>query len=440
MTQSNYRTSGGVTRRTVLRAGTVAAALGLSGCARWGFSDADTRLKFWNMPWGQTNFTPLDREITLGYEPEAGTPPAAYQVIQWANFIQTFTSAVASRTGPAVSSGGGTLAFQFESQGAIAYADGLLESWRANGLYDDFLPGLLETMRVPNGFAAVPYNLDMRVLWYNRTLLERAGVEPPTDWQSYLDACAALKRIDVYGYGTGSGAGSFTGSHALTSWMINNGGGLFNENQEPACVTDQNIEAMEFVLEMVHKGYVDPRSPTYTSDNVMTQWQQHRFGMGYDTGGLANNVGGAVKDELEVMSPLRGPSGDQGALFFPNNIMMYTDSPSQQASEAFMTYYFQNMTPLWTENTGIGLPPLRSITQTDEFQADRNSVKIIDEWQPVARTWAAPGGDALFIGVTAVDATPMMITFTQSILSGQTDATTALTRLQREIEASISNA
>ncbi|GAA4428569.1 extracellular solute-binding protein [Georgenia halophila] len=415
------------------------AALGLSSCARWGFSGSDTRLKFWNMPWGQTNFSEVDRAITLGYEPEPGTPPSSYQVIQWANFIQTFTSAVASRTGPAVSSGGSTLAFQFETQGAIAYADNLIDSWKSNGLYDDFLPGLLETMRVANGYAAVPYNLDMRVIWYNRTLMEKAGAEPPTDWQSYLDACAALKKIGVYGYGTGSGAGSFTGSHALTSWMINNGGGLFDANQEPACVTPQNIEAMEFVLEMVHKGYADPRSPTYTSDNVLTQWKQRTFGMGYDTGGLANNAGGAIKDELEVLSPPTGPSGDKGALFFPNNIMMYRDTPSQQASEAFMTYYFQNMAPLWTENTGIGLPPLKSITQTNEFQADKNNTKIIEEWQPVARTWAAPGGDALFFGVTAVDATPVMTNFTQSILSGQTDARAALARLQREVEATISN-
>src|SRR3712207_6946720 len=49
-----------------------------------------------------------------------------------------------------------------------------------------------------------------------------------------------------------------TGTHALVSWMINNGGGLFDEDQQPNVVTPENIEAMEFVLEMVKKGYVDP--------------------------------------------------------------------------------------------------------------------------------------------------------------------------------------
>lgn len=423
-----------ISRRSLLGAATATVgAPALAGCARFGFSGEPESLKFWNMPFGQTSFTPTDREITLGYRPPPGTPPATYQVIQWANFIQTFTSAVASHTGPAVSSGGGTQAFQFEAQDAIVYADEMLQDWKDNGLYDDFLPGLLETMRVSRGYAAIPYNLDMRVIWYNRSLLDRAGAEPPTDWQSYLDTAAALKKIDVYGYGTGAGAGSYTAGHALLCWMINNGGGVFDEEQQPNCLTPENIEAIDFVLEMVHKGYVDPRSSSYTSDNVQSQWEARKFGMGYDTSGLDDNVSGDVGKELAVASPLTGPSGDKGAIYFPNNIMMYKDSPSQRGSEAFVTYYYQNMAPLWTQQTGIGLPPLKSIARTQGFRANRNKVKMIDEWQPVARTFAAPGGDALFLNVTTVDATPTMDRFTQSVLGGQTDAKTALRTLQNDI-------
>ena len=93
------------------------------------------------MPWGGTTFNPMDQKITEAYAPEGGLPKVTYQVIQWANFNQTFASAVASKTNPAVSSGGGTQVFQYEAQGGIAYADKLYETWKTNGLYDDFLPG-----------------------------------------------------------------------------------------------------------------------------------------------------------------------------------------------------------------------------------------------------------------------------------------------------------
>ncbi|SDD77752.1 ABC transporter substrate-binding protein [Auraticoccus monumenti] len=421
-----------------LSAGAVLAACQSGGGEGGGGGGGSTEpISFWNMPWGNDEFNPTDEEIVTGYVPADGLPTATYQTVQWANFTQTFSSAVASQTGPAVSSGGGTQAFLFEEQGAIAYADDLLESWKGNGLYEDFLPGLIDTMQTERGYAAVPYNLDMRVLWVNPTLLEEAGTEAPTDWQSFLDACEALKAIDVYGYGDGSGSGRFTGGHILVSWMIGNGGGLFNAEQQPDCVTPANIEAMEFVLECVSKGYVDPASATYTSDNVQEQWRARRFGMGFDGAGLAANIGGEVGEEIVVNSPLTSPAGVQGMLYFPNNIMMYQDTPSQEGSEAFVTYYYQNMARLWTEGTGIGLPPLISITETPEFQEDANNVKIISEYQPIARTWAAPGGAALFQGVTSVDATPIIDTFTQSILTGATDARSALEALQAGIQDAI---
>jgi multiple sugar transport system substrate-binding protein len=188
---------------------------------------------------------------------------------------------------------------------------------------------------------------------------------------------------------------------------------------------------------MVSKGYVDPASSTYTSANVQTQWKAKKFGLGYDTGGLADNIGGDVAKDLAVISPLTSPSGKKGSLYFPNNIMMYKNNPSIKGSEAFLTYYYQNMAPLWTQNTGIGLPPLKSIAKTKEFQANKDKVRIVEEWVPVARTWAAPGGQANFLNVTTVDATPAMNTFTQSILSGKTDAKSALTKLQADVKATM---
>ena len=35
-----------------------------------------------------------------------------------------------------------------------------------------------------------------------------------------------------------------------------------------------------------------------------------------------------------------------------NNIMMYTKTPSQDASEAFLTYYFKNIHQYWDAEAG----------------------------------------------------------------------------------------
>ena len=389
-------------------------------------------MKFWNMPWGGVAFTPLDKKISLGYKPKAGLPQVTYQSIPWSGFTQTFASAVASATGPAVSSGGGTQAFQFAAEGKIAYADDLVESWKKNGLYDDFLPGLIDTMKTKDGYAAVPYALDLRVMWYNKVLLEKAGVNPPADWQSYLDACAALKKNNVYGFGVSGGPGM--GGQILTGIMINNGGGLFDEEQQPNCVTSANIDAINWVLEMVAKGYSDPASVSYTTANSYAQWKARKFGMGWDNNTGSVSVGGDVQNEMEVGAPLTSSSGKQGAINFIANMMMYKNTPSQEGSEAFLTYYYQHMSPLWTKKTGIGLPVLKSITATPEFKSSPSNVKIIDEWLPVAKTLGAPGNKGLFVNAVAVDSTQPLTIFAETVLGGKTDAKTALTTLQSGIK------
>ncbi|HEU5155832.1 MAG TPA: extracellular solute-binding protein [Streptosporangiaceae bacterium] len=421
-----------ISRRGLLAgAGGVAALSALPGCSPGGGGTSDT-IKFWNMPWGGTAFSPLDQKITLAYKPSAGLPAASYQAVQWANFTTTFATAIVSKTGPAVSSGSGTQAFQFAVKNYIAYADGLLESWKKNGLYDDFLPGVLGSMKTDKGYVAIPYNLDMRVLWYRKSLLEKAGAKPPTDWQSYLDACGALKKIGVFGLGIAAGAQS-NGVHALVGLLINNGGGLFNGEQQPDCVTPANIEALEFVVELVRKGYMDPGSVSYSTTNAQSQWKAGKFGMGFEGPGLDHFLGGAVEADMAVTDPLTGAQGGKGALYFPNNIMMYRNTPSQKGSEAFLSYYYRNMTPLWTKKTGVGLPVLKSIAATPEFRADRNAIAAVEKWLPICKTWAAPGGDALFANVSLVDSTPAMTAFAQSVLSLRATPKDALTTLQKTL-------
>ena len=417
-------------------AGGALATLGLAACSTGGGSGSKGPIKFWNMQWGATSFQSLDARITEAYKPKGDLPPAKYQSVAWQAFTQTFSTAIAAGNGPAVSSGSGTQAFQFAKQNRIAYADDLIESWRSSGLYDDFLPGVFDTMKTDKGYVAVPYNLDMRVLWYSRSLLEKAGVQPPTDWQTHLDACAALKRIGVYGFGLSGGAQG-NAFQAVVGWMINNGGGIFDESQKPDLVTPANIEALDYVQELIRKGYADPRSVGYSTANTQSQWKAKKFGMQVEAPGLAAQLGGEFAKDVVVGDPLTSASGKKGALSFPNNIMMYTNTPTQKGSEAFMTYYFRNMAPLWTQNTGIGLPVLKSIAATKEFQADPNAAKMIKDWQPICRTWAAPGGAALFSNVTLVDSTPAMTTFGQTVIGLRATPKEAQTTLQKTLDAGI---
>jgi multiple sugar transport system substrate-binding protein len=257
-------------------------------------------------------------------------------------------------------------------------------------------------------------------------------MQPPTDWQSFEKACAALKKIGVYGLGLsgGSGGNAFQG---IVGWMINNGGGIFDQSHKPNLVTPENIETLTFLQGLIRNGYADPRSTGYTTQNTQDQWKAGKFGMQVEGPGLASNLGGKWATDVVVGEPLTSASGKKGALFFPNNIMLYKNSSSLKGAEAFLTYYYKAMKPLWTKHTGIGLPVLKSIAATPEFKQDPNAVKCVEAWQPICRTWAAPGGQALFANVSLVDSTTPMTVFGQDVMSLKETPKGALTKLQNTL-------
>lgn len=390
-------------------------------------------IKFWDMPWGQASYTDAAQKLVKSYAPSGKLPKASYQQIQWNNFYQTFSSAIASKTGPAVSTGAGFQAFQFSEQGQIAYADNVIETLKKNGQYDDFLPGTIESMKTEKGYVAVPWQLDMQVLWYRKSLLEKAEVTVPTDWASFKDAGTALKKIGVFGLAMGAGAGNNMGNHAIVSLMLNNGGGLFSEDGKPDVTNDRNVEAMEYLRELVSLGIIDRAAVSYSGDNVNKQWKDRKVGFGIDNAALASAVGDTGAD-VQVASPLAGPHGDKGSLTFANNIMMYKNTPSQAGSEAFLVWYLSQIKTFWQQSVVGAMPVLKSIVDSKEFQADPRQVKIIKEWQPVGKTFGTKSAH-LFGNLAAVDGGQAINKFTQTMLGGKTDAKTALANLQKGIES-----
>jgi multiple sugar transport system substrate-binding protein len=62
---------------------------------------------------------------------------------------------------------------------------------------------------------------------------------------------------------------------------------------------------------------------------------------------------------------------------------------------------------------------------------------MIEEWQPICKTWAAPGGSALFANVSLVDSTTPMTTFGQTLISLKATPKEALQTLQSTLESQL---
>jgi multiple sugar transport system substrate-binding protein len=419
----------GLSRRAFLRLGAaVAGATTLGGCAGAAAEPANG-LTFWDQIWGSASYTAAARALTEAYAPPPPAAPVSYQSIPWANFVQTYSAAVASRTGPAVSSGAGYQALQFFKYDAILPADDVLARLDTQ----DFLPGTIEPLRYQGSQVAVPWQLDIRALHYRRSVLERAGVSVPTDWDGLREACIALRRVGVSGFGMAAGASTTLGSHQILAMMYNNGGGLFAPDGQPDCVTERNIETLEFLKELSAIGAIDPRFTSYTADNFEADLGSGKIGMAFTTPGIETNLPSEVRDDVLVASPLVGPHGDLGTIYWVNNLMMYTDTPSPEQSEAFLAYYLDNMRVYWRESVITALPVRRSIIEMPEFQANTNSAKIAAEWVPVGKTQATLA-TTLFPALNAIDGGQALARFAQQVVRGEEDPRSILEDLQRRMQ------
>ena len=444
MNRPGSRDRNGVSRRKFLAMASAAGVLPIvleacsSSSSTTGTSTASGptgTIEFWDGEVGTGQLNTEAKALTEAWK--YGKLTGSYDLLT-GNIYEVIEAALAANKGPAVAGGYAYQAFQFADQGDIHYADNVVATMQSNGQYADYLPGLFTPLKTSKGYVGIPWGVDTRALWYNKALLAKAGAAVPTDWPSFLAAAKALKKIGVYGYVTAAASSnSAYGTHTLASFMINNGGGMFDEAGNADCLYERNVEAVEYLLELVQGGYVDPGSVSYIDTDVYSELKAGRAGMALANATIPEECGtNPVTGDLVVMSPLAGPHGDKGTIQYLKNYQMYTRTPSIAGSEAFLLWWneqFVGAKGFYAQGITAAVPIRKSAIALPQVQADPQLVKIINEWVPVAKAESARS-PVIFAGLATVDNGTAMVQCIQSILGGKTTATAALQTLQSGIQ------
>ena len=444
MNRPGSRDRNGVSRRKFLAIASAAGVLPIvleacsSSSSTSGTSTASGptgTIEFWDGEVGTGQLNTEAKTITEAWK--HGNLTGSYDLLT-GNIYEVIEAALAANKGPAVAGGYAYQAFQFADQGDIHYADNVVATMQSNGEYDDYLPGLFTPLKTSKGYVGIPWGVDTRALWYNKALLAKAGAAVPTDWPSFLAAAKALKKIGVYGYVTAAASSnSAYGTHTLASFMINNGGGMFDEAGNADCLYDRNVEAVEYLLELSQGGYIDPGSVSYIDTDVYSELKAGRAGMALANATIPEECGTSpVTGDLVVMSPLAGPHGDKGTIQYLKNYQMYTRTPSIAGSEDFLLWWNQQFVGakgFYAQGITAAVPIRKSAIALPQVQADPQLVKIIKEWVPVAKAESARS-PVIFSGLATVDNGTAMVQCIQSILGGKVTAKDALQTLQTGIQ------
>lgn len=122
------------------------------------------------------------------------------------------------------------------------------------GFLNRFFPGMLEDSKVAGEFYAIPFQKSTPIFYYNKDMFREAGLDPekaPDTWAELEKYAAALTKDGCYGLEIP------VDQWLMSIFILQNGGKINNlEGTETYLDSPEAIEAMEFILGLVDKGYM----------------------------------------------------------------------------------------------------------------------------------------------------------------------------------------
>jgi multiple sugar transport system substrate-binding protein len=279
-------------RRASLAAASVGvAALMLSSCGGSGFEDTEAQ--------GSEGETSSGGPITvlIGSSGDAETEAVTAAVKEWSqeSGVQAkvqVASDLAQQLSQGFASGKPADLFYLSTDQLAGYAsNGSLEPYAGDlENADAFFPALREAFTYEDQFWCAPKDFSTLALVINTAMWEEAGLgedDIPTTWEELRTVSEKLTDKDTVGLAFGPEY------QRVGVFFEQNGGGLVSEDGEAIVNSEQNVEALTFVKEMMADGIA-----AYSSD-IGAGWGGEAFGKGLSAMTIEGNwITGAMSNDF----------------------------------------------------------------------------------------------------------------------------------------------
>jgi multiple sugar transport system substrate-binding protein len=208
--------------------------------------------------------------------------------------------------------------FQLNTDVAAGYVADITDKVASWDAWDtEFIEALKEGTKGSDGNTyAVPVSTDVRGLWYNKDVMEQAGLGrdwQPETWQDILDACAAIKEncdddvVPIW-FACSNTEAEATSMNTFEMLLYGTGETLVDESTGVWNVTGQGItDSLNFIQTCKDEGYIGTLSEVFDASD----WEYANLYMSTAKLGIYLNGSWGYADYLESRSyPMQGYSDD----------------------------------------------------------------------------------------------------------------------------------
>jgi multiple sugar transport system substrate-binding protein len=338
-----------VRRRRFLGVAAGAVTL-LAGCGRGSGSAIQVVIA----DYSKDHTRPFWQALAETYTKQGG-PKIELQVIDWNSIDQQVSTMLQNHRPPDVLN---LNSFSSFARDGLLYSGDQVLSPRTRA---DFLEAFARGGEYRGTLYGFPILASARAFFYNRPLLDRAGLAgPPRTWEQFLQAALKVKALGGGTIGYALPLGPEEAQAEWSIWMWNNGGD-WKSGDEWTINSERNVQTLQFLADLANKHQVTQVNPgrTNRTDGAFQLFKDGRVGMVMGFSPLAAQLDAEGKVDYGVAT-MPTNIGISVTLGVEDYLMAFKKKGNQEAVKRFLDLYYQpeNITR-WIAAEGF-LPVTRS--------------------------------------------------------------------------------
>lgn len=376
--------------------------------------------------WARDSDQTFVSQLVDGFNQSQKDVQVKLTIIPAANFVQKFGAAAATGSAPDVAAIDLVYLPYFSSKNTLA---DLTERSKELTYMDKLSPAHLRLATYQDKLYALPFSAEASVLYYNKDLFKKAGLDPSTAPKTYAEIKTAALKIralgpDYYGYYF---AGSSGGGYAFTCvpyiWAA--GGDLLEgEGANEKAIIDSSPgvrDGLTFFKDLWDSGVVPASAKTDTGANALVAFQSGKVGM-FGSGAFAVST---LKNMDFGVAPLPGKTAGQNSSFAGGDeIAIPSGSKNKDAAWKFLKYVTD--TEAQTALGKLGPVPVRTDVATGVYAKQSPYNLIFGQQMAAGKTPYTTHYNDLINSNNG----PLVTMFQQAVFAGDLDG--ALTKGQQQ--------
>ncbi len=329
--------------------------------------------------WTDPGIKPALLEIIEDFEEENPGIRVNLTDLTWSEGHEKIVVAFASNTAPDIIELGSDWVPEFSSQ------DVLLDvTSEAKLIRDSFL--MWEPVIYKEKFYGFPWILDTRVLFYNKDLMKKTGLDPekpPLTWDELLSYSQKINQLKPNAYGFGANSAE---RHRLYKKFLpffwGNGGKILSDDQKSSEINlPEGVEALEFYKKLTQQGTID------TQRMLDESFKQGKIGFVISGGWLLHDIEKNLPDlEFGVCLIPKPEKGTHSS--FAGGEFLVINKKTKHPEEAlkFVKHLTKPENSLkFCKSIGSAMPSARGM-ELDPYYQDNKNLLIFQEQLKSART------------------------------------------------------